>query len=458
MRRFTSALCLALAGCALGHIEPVAVPPVKSPAAWRSSPSTAGWVAPDWWRCFGDPRLDALVERALANNPDIAIAMGRVREAQGDLRTVTANLHPTLDLATTAGHSRAVSAFGTPLVQDALEPQALAGYELDLFGRLADQRAAARDGYLASKYANDAVRLSVASAVATTYITLVGLDARLDVASSTLKERSESLRIARARASAGYAPQLDLDQAEAEYQAARQIVPQVEIAIAQAENGLNLLTGDTPSSVARAKGLHELAVVAVPAGMPSTLLDRRPDIAAASLELASSDKTLSATRKQFLPRLDLTATAGAAFSSILANPITVWSIGGSVLAPLFEGGRLTGAAEAAAGRRDQAAFAYRKTVLGAFQEVEDSLAAVARLDEQVTATEAQRDALQSALRHATNRYREGYSPYLEQLEAERQLLAAELALVQARTDALNARVRLFAALGGGWSTSGRPTG
>ncbi len=271
------------------------------------------------------------------------------------------------------------------------------------------------------------------------------------MARATLAARSDSLRIARSRVDRGYAPRLDLDQAEAEYQAAVQIIPQAELAISRLEDSLSQLVGDTPHAIARGAKLDGLTEVAVPAGLPSDLLRRRPDIAAAEYQLAAADKSLSAARKRFLPQISLSAAGGAAFSTLLADPITIWSAGGSILAPLFEGGRLTGQTEAAAGQRDQAAFAYRKAALGAFREVEDALAAIQRLDEQVVAATAQRDALQNALRRATNRYREGYSPYLEQLDAERQLLGAQLGLVQARTDALNARVQLYAALGGGWA-------
>jgi outer membrane protein TolC len=189
----------------------------------------------------------------------------------------------------------------------------------------------------------------------------------------------------------------------------------------------------------------------VPEGLPSELLRRRPDVAQAEYQLAASDSSLAAARKRFLPQLRLGAAGGAAFSTLLTNPITVWSLGGSVLAPLFQGGRLTAQADAAGAQRDQAAFAYRRVALGAFRDVEDGLAAVHRLDEQVASGERQRAALAEGLRLATNRYREGYSPYLEQLDAQRGLLGAQLALIQTRSDALAARVQLYQAMGGGWS-------
>lgn len=450
MRRLAPVLLLLLGGCLGKEIQPVAVPPVPPPAAWRTDDAASGTVDAVWWQAFGDPVLTALIEHALANNSDLAISAGRVREARGNLRAVSASLLPTLDVALAGGSSRSVSGVGTPLNQNYYEPLAQVNYEVDLFGRLADQKSAARDAYFASEAGHDAARLSIANAVANSYIALLGLDARLEVARATLSARSDALRLAQSRVDRGYSPRLELDQARAEYQAAVQIIPQAELAIARLEDSLSQLTGDTPHAIARGAKLDALAAPKVPAGLPSDLLRRRPDIAQAEYQLAAADKSLAAARKRFLPRLTLSASGGVAVSDALVDPITLWSLGGSVLAPLFEGGRLTGATEVAAGQRDQAAFAYRRATLGAFREVEDALAGVKRLDEQAIAAAAQRDALQDALKRATNRYNEGYSPYLEQLDAQRQFLASQLGLVQARTDALNARVQLYAALGGGW--------
>lgn len=445
-------LLLALAGCTC-DVRPAEVPSVPVPAEWRSEMGSDTPIDAAWWRSFGDPQLTALVERALANNSDLGISAGQIREARGNLTAVSAQLLPELDAGMTGGRSRSVSAFGKPLVQNFAQPQILASYEIDLFGRLGDREGAAHDIVLAEEAAHAAARLSTASTTVAAYITLLGLDARLDVARRTLSARADSLRVARSRAGLGYAPRLELDQAEAEYQAALQIIPQAQIAIAKVEDELSQLTGETPHAIARGVKLDELMNADVAPGLPSELLRRRPDIAQAERRLAATDRLLSAARKRFLPRLAFSASDGAAISSLF-DPISIWSMGGSVLAPIFDGGRIAGAAEAAAGQRDQAAYAYRRVVLSAFRETEDALAAIRRSDQRVTAAAAQRDALQSALQRATRRYREGYSPYIEQLDAERQLLVAQLDYVQARTEAFNARVQLFAALGGGWSPAG----
>jgi len=442
-----------LAACAGPAIDTASVPAVLPAPAWRTD---AGAVAPldvVWWQGFNDPALTALVERALANNSDIGIAMGRVREARANLTIAHSQLLPTLDAGLAGGRSRSVSAFATPIEQNFAQPQVQAAYEIDLFDRLADTQSAARNAWFATQAARDSVRLAVASATASSYITLRSLDARLGIAKATLDARSDSLRIASSRVRNGYSPKLELQQAQAEYDATAQIIPQIELAIARVENGLSVLTGDPPQAVARGAALNALAPPPLADGLPSQLLARRPDIAQAEYTLAATDASLAAARKRFLPQVRLTASLGAAFSTLLSDPITLWSAGGSVLAPLFEGGRLTGAAEAAGAQRDQAAYAYRRAVLTGFREVEDALAAVKRLDEQQALAVHQRDALAEGVRLATNRYREGYSPYLEQLDAQRGLLAAELSLVQVRADALSARIQLYQAMGGGWSNA-----
>jgi NodT family efflux transporter outer membrane factor (OMF) lipoprotein len=407
-------------------------------------------IAQEWWRTLGDPVLDALVARALANNPDIGIAAGRVREARAQETLARAQLVPSLDLGVSASHGRSLSALGTPSESTVAQPVFQAAYEVDLFGRISDQIEAARASAEASEAARDSTRLSVAAATATGYVTLRGLDARLAIVQQTVAARAEALRIARDRAEIGYTSQLELRQAESEYRAATQILPQAQLAIARQENALSVLVGDSPRDIARGVALEALRRPAVPEGLPSDLLRRRPDIVQAELTLAASDASLAAARAQFLPQVRLTGSAGGIASSLIGDPVGIWSLGGSVLAPLFQGGRLRAGVESAAGRRDQAAFGYQRTVLTAFREVEDNLAAVVRLSQQRTEIELQRDALAEALRHASNRYQAGYSSYIEQLDAQRNLLSAQLTLVQLEADQLNALIALHQALGGGW--------
>ncbi len=448
-----SLLAIPLAACAGPNVATTAVAPVAPPLAWRTDAGPTAALEPDWWRAFGDPALAALVERALANNNDIGVAAARVREARANVALARAQTLPAIDATLGGGRSRSVNPFGQPVEQNFAQPQVQIAYEVDLVGRLDDQKAAARELYFASEAAHDAVRLSVAAATAANYVTLRSLDARLEVARATVQARAESLRIAKSRVGSGYSPKLELEQAQAEYDATAQIVPQIELAIARTEDALSLLVGETPQAIGRGAALAALTVPPVPDGLPSDLLRRRPDIAQAEYQLAATDHNLAAARKRFLPQLRLSSAAGAAFSTLLADPITIWSVGGSILAPIFQGGRLTAQADAAGAQRDQAAFAYRRTALTAFREVEDALAAVRLIDRQILFAQSQRDALAEGLRLATNRYREGYSPYLEQLDAQRGLLGAELSLIQLRADALSARIQLFQAMGGGWTDS-----
>jgi NodT family efflux transporter outer membrane factor (OMF) lipoprotein len=430
---------------------------VNPPAAWRGALEGEQAADARWWRAFGDPALASLVEAALDNNTDVAIAVARVREARAQERLARAQLFPNLSASVADSRARSVSPFGTAVEGSSGQAVVQTAYEVDLFGRIGDQVSAARDARMASLAARDAARLSVASAAASGYVALLGLDARRDVVQRTIQARSEALRLARSRAQAGYTSQLELRQAEAEYEAAALALPQVDLAISRQEQALRLLAGEAPGPVARGAGLAALAAPPLPAqGVPSDLLRRRPDIAQAELTLAASDATLSAARKQFLPTLRLSASAGTVFASVLDDPISIWSVGGSVLAPLFEGGRLTAGVETAAARRDQAAFAYRRSALIAFREVEDALANVSSLSRQRTAAEAQRAAVADALRHAVNRYQAGYSSYLEQLDAQRALLSAELGLVQLRADQVNAVIALYQVLGGGWEPDAAP--
>lgn len=294
------------------------------------------------------------------------------------------------------------------------------------------------------------MRLAVAASVATGYVGLRALDARLQILRDTLASRGESLRIARRRATSGYSPLLELAQSEAEYRAAEQLIPATELAVARTENALSLLLGGDPRAIERGTALDSIALPAAPAMLPSTLLRRRPDIASAEHQLVAADRLLDSARAAFMPQIQLSGTAGAVTSNLLPDPVSLFSIGGSILAPLFQGGRLRAQADAAAARRDAAAFAYRRTALTAFREVEDSLAAIQRYAEQERALAGQRDALERGAAFARNRYWAGYSPYLEQIDAERVLLSARLALVQARSDRLTASVTLYQSLGGGW--------
>jgi NodT family efflux transporter outer membrane factor (OMF) lipoprotein len=453
MTRGPAIVCLALLAACAGP-RPV-IPQqaaITPPTAWRTDPGAArSEIDAEWWQAFGDPLLARVVETALANNVDVALAASRVAEARGQFHLAQAQRWPNITGAAGGGRDREVNpAFGIPQEQTAGQADVSISYDLDLFGRLAGASDAARAALLSSEAARDNVLLAVASSAASGYITLRAFDSRLAVLRDTLIARADSLKIASRRAQVGYASQLDLAQAEADYHAAEQLIPAAQLAISRQEDGLSVLLGNNPRAIERGVNLHNLALPFVPAAVPASLMRRRPDIVAAEEQLIAADHSLDSARAAFMPVVQLSASGGLVGSTLISSPVGIFSLGGSILAPLFDSGRLHAQQETVAARRDQAAFGYRKAALTAFREVEDALASVQRLNEQEIALTAQRDVLARALALATNRYRAGYSPYLDQLDAERGLLAAELALVQTRSDRLTALVTLYEALGGGW--------
>lgn len=456
-RRLAHALLLPLlvAGCALPGPRRAAPPDatVTPPPAWRSA-----LTAPDaspvnalWWQGFGDPVLTALVERALANNLDVLAAAARVEEARAAEALARAQLLPQLGGTVPETQGQSISALGTTARSAAVQPGVQLSYDLDLFGRLRQASRAARAQLLATAAARDTVRLATAATAASGYVTLRALDQRLAIARATLAARAEALRIARRRYETGYASRLEYRQAQAEYAATQQLVPAAELAIARQENALALLTGDSPRAVARGLALDRLATPPLPGGLPAQLLRRRPDLYQAEQTLVAADRTLDSQRAAMLPNLSLTGAGNLVLSTALAQPEVIFSLGASVLGPIFDGGRLRAQERVATARRDQAAYAYRRAALVAFREVDDALVGVRRTGEQADALAAQAAASRGALENATNRYRAGYSAYLEQLDAQRTLLTAELSLVQARADRLTSYVALYQAMGGGWT-------
>ncbi len=455
MRRWLLVAPAMLAGCTLPGPRAAAPPAsaVVPPPSWRTALPGDAAIASDWWQGFGDAQLTALVERALANNVDIEVAVARVEEARAAEALARAQLLPTIGGTVPETQGQTLSPFGRPSQSIAAQPGITASFDLDLFGRLRQATRAARAQLLATEAARDTVRLATAAAAASGYVTLRALDQRLAIARQTLAARADSLRIARRRFETGYTSRLEYRQAQGEYAATAQLVPAAELAITRAENALAVLTGDTPRAIARGRALDAIATPPIPGGLPADLLRRRPDIYQAEQTLVAADRTLDSQRAAMLPNIALTGSAGVVLSTALSQPVGLFSLGASILAPIFDGGRLRAQERAATARRDQAAFAYRRTALTAFREVDDALAGVRRTGEQASALGDQAAAARGALQNASNRYRAGYSGYIEQLDAQRNLLTAELSLVQAQADRLTSYIALYQAMGGGWARS-----
>ena len=445
-----------LAGCAGPR---PAVPPdakVDPPAAWRTMPDQVGpELSATWWDAFGDPGLTRIVAAALADNDDIRIAAARVEELRGQADFARAQRLPEVDGAVAYQRDRSINpAYGIPQVENVTEPVVTFSFDADLFGRLRAADAAARANLLGTRAAQADVRLLVAATAARDWFALRSLDARLATLRQTLDARAQTLALVRRRVSVGYAAQLDLAQAEAEYRATEQQIPATELAIRRMEDALSILLGRDPGAIERGDPATQPVLPSIPVAVPASLLRRRPDIVEAEEHVVAADRALDASRAAFMPDLHLSADWGHATSTLLDNhPVDVFSIGASILAPILDAGRLKAQQGSAAARRDQAAFAYRKAALEAFGQVEDALAATQRLHEQLDSLQAQKSALERTLQIASARYRSGYAPFLDQLDAQRNLLSVQLAIAQAQADELAAYVTLFQALGGGWDKS-----
>jgi len=435
------------------HQPPPTEAAFTPPDSWRAEGVRASEISAHWWQSFGDAQLTALVEAALAHNSDVLIAASRVEQAREQIRLSHAALLPNLDAVLGAQRTRELSVLGITHTT-AVQPSLQLSYEVDIWGRLRRLREAATLQYQASEAERDAVRLAVASTTARAYVSLLSLDRQLHVTRETLESRRQALRVAEDRASLGYTSQLELTQAQSEYEATAQLLPQLQQAIREQEHAVRLLSGALPGAVQRGAGLLAIEPPAVPGVLPSELLRRRPDIHQAELLLAASDLNLQAQRDRFLPQVQVSASLGRLFvNSRDYDPVRVWDIGASVLAPIFDAGRLEAGVNIAVAQRNQAAFAYRAAALEAFGEVENSLSAEGNLRQQIERVEARRAVLERSLTLAEDRYRAGYSSYLETLDAQRNLFNTELTAVQLRERQLNALIDLYQVLGGGWQVA-----
>jgi len=441
-----------VSGCAGPRPAIPASAGVKPPAHWRGDPGPAHDVEPGWWKSLDDPVVDQLVERAVANNTDVLIAARRVEEADARVRLARSATLPHLNF-TGKGVPRERSystVTGKAIEFTAYEVELGASYDADLFGRLRNQTAAARATLLATKAAADGVRLATIAAVVEHYVALRGLDADLAIAQETQKMRAEELALLQHQLRAGYVFHVAVDEASAQVHVVAQQVAQLQLGIAREEESISLLLGDNPQAIARGRALAELPLIVTPSSLPARLLRRRPDVYEAEQTVVAADHELDSARAAFMPDLQLAATGGRLDADLLPGALSIFSFTGTVLAPIFEGGRLRANQTMAAAQRDQAAFAYRRTALAAFGEVEDAFAAVQRLGEKERAASAQSDDEAQALKAAHRRFARGYSSYQEVLDAERGLLSAQLTMVDVRADRLTALVKLYQAMGGGW--------
>lgn len=447
-------LTATLAGCATKIGQAPSSLPI--PAQWRNQVGPGATMEANWWRAFHDPALNQLVEQALRNNPDILIARSRVEQYRAQLRGAQGDNFPTLDAGVAVSRARTLSAVtGQPYQSSVFQGLLQANYNVDLWGERSSSIDAAQASLAAQQAAASAAELTIASSVASGYMTLVSLDEQLRVTEATLASRADSLKLAQRQFETGYTSRLEWVQSQSEYQTAKAQIPLLQHQIAQQENALSILVGMNPRQIARQNHFEHVAPQTLPAVMPSQLLQRRPDIVQAERQLLAADASLQSSRARLLPAINLTAT-GTMQTSVLHelvdNPFRLWSIGGSVLAPLFNREALTAQVDVSMATRNQALYNYEKVVRTAFSEVNNDLDAITRYQQQLSELQAQEKVVQEALRIARNRYQNGYASYLDELDAQRTLFSIQLNVVQAKNNLLLAQIDLYRALGGGWSS------
>lgn len=445
-----------LAGCATG--PDYKKPQQDVPAAWsHAAPDAPAITLDQWWQRLNDPVLNGLVDTALASNQDLRIALTRVEAARAGQRSARADKLPTVIGNAGASRNRS-SEFAEPamptLTSNSLRLNIDLSYEIDLWGRLkrADEAATAR--LLASEANRDAIRHMLIADVVRTYVELRALDAQLLVAEQALKAREEEVALQKRRFAGGITSQLDVNQAEIELNATRIAIPELKQAIALQENALATLLGQAPGPQPRGKTLQELGQLpAVPAGLPSELLQRRPDLRAAEQELIAANADIGYAKASYYPRLSLTGLLGlesGELSNLLKTGATTWNLGTNLATPLVTGGKSEAAQAVARANYAAAEANWRKAVLNALREVEDALVQQGSAREIQQAREAQLTAMEQTLKLARLRYTNGYSGYLDVLTTQRALFQTQLGVIDSQRARLAALVGLYKALGGGW--------
>lgn len=452
----TFSMMLVLSACAMG--PDYEKPEVPVPDDFLE-PTTAGASIANlkWWELFQSEELTHLIEMALGNNKEVAIAMARIEEARAALGFVRADQLPNLDGA--AGANRGNFIPGTGLPGSINESFVLAGnlsFELDLWGKLRRSTEAARAELLATVEARNVVTITLIADVASVYLLLLDLDERVRIAQRTMETRQNSLLIIQARFEKGTVALIDVNQAEIELADAAAQLAALKRENQRAENLLSVLLGQNPGTVIRTRGEEEkLLPPVIPAGLPSELLQRRPDIRQASQQLAAQTARIGVAEAQRFPSLSLTGTLGLASTELddfFSSDNKTWSLSANLLGPIFDAGRTKSQVEAERARTVQALKNYELTVLRAFQEVEDSLIDISTFREEAVARHRQVTAAHSALKLSFARYNGGVTSYLEVLEADRSLFRVELLASSTSRQQMVSIISLYKALGGGWLT------
>ncbi|MFZ2447876.1 MAG: efflux transporter outer membrane subunit [Syntrophobacteraceae bacterium] len=453
-------IAVSLAGCMLGpnYRRPV----VDTPQSFRYEEKAARDTAnTDWWKQFGDPVLDSLIAEAVANNKDVKIAAANIEQAAGVLMQTRAPLFPQASYSFNATRERLSGLNATPVPSTVPNPQSSfqllggANWEIDLWGRIRRLTESARASLYASEEARRGVILSLVASVATSYIQLRTLDEQLDIANRTLGIYAESVRLFELKFQHGQVSAMTVEQARSQYETAAAAIPPIKSQTVLAENGLSILLGRNPGPIERGKALSGLTLPAVPAGLPSQLLERRPDIAQAEQNLVAANAQIGAAKALYFPTISLTGAVGAASSdltNLFQGPARVWSYAGSITGPIFTAGAIAGQVKQAEAARKSALLAYENAIQNSFRDVENTLSSQKELTDQLQAQGRLVTALKEYDRLAWMLYNGGYTQYLTVLDAEGQLFPAELNFAQTHGSLLASVVNIYQAMGGGWVT------
>jgi multidrug efflux system outer membrane protein len=434
-------------------LQPSDNPPPK--ASGSSEPSVGDQK---WWEVFQDPQLRELIRTALKQNYDVRIAATRILEAQAQLGITRADQLPTINAGVSAVNERVAKQkpIGQEYETNATTVGASFAWDLDFWGKYRRATESARANLVATEWGRRAVINTLVSNVAASYFQLRALDLQLEISRRTLASRQESLQLTRRLSDGGAGTLLDVRQAEQLVAVAAERIPDLERQIQQQENFISMLLGNNPGPVARGMKLTEQPhLPEVPPGIPSRLLERRPDIRATEAELVAANAQIGVARAAYFPQITLTATSGfqsSALTSLFAGPAGMWSFGGSLVQPIFAGGRIKSGVRLAEARQQELVLRYQQTIQQAFRGVSDSLVGFEKSHEYRQHQEELVLAAKDAARLSELRYRGGATNYLEVLTNETNAFDAELALAQAQLNELLQLVEIYRNLGGGWET------
>jgi multidrug efflux system outer membrane protein len=447
-----------LAACTVG--PDYVRPEVDVPSAWRIDYPKAAEVAnTKWWEQFGDPVLNGLIEAALRENRDIRIAAARVDQFIGALISTRSQSLPQVGYNADASRVQA-SRVGQPPIPSAADNQFSlyqgslgASWQLDLFGRVRRLTEAAQAQAYASEQVQRGVVLTVTTAVATSYVTLRAFDRQLEIAQATAANFGETVRIFKLRYKSGIVSQSEVSQVESQYRQAQAAIPAIGQQIAAQENLISILLGRNPGPIARGRTIDQLAAPLIPADLPATLLQRRPDILQAEQNLVAANANIGAARALYYPSLSLTGALGStstAFDNFLTGPASAWLLAAGLAGPIFTFGGIEGQVRTAEGQKEAALNFYQQVILGAFRETNDALVGSRNKLEESRLQAERVVELREFARLSRLRFDSGLASYVEVLVADNELFAAELASVGTLADRYRQLINVYQAMGGGW--------